>query len=127
MDQMNHWDRNAPIETAAPLVLGRHFTLEERKELLRDNRRIAKIVQVPMKNYPETLEEFDEYFDDFIENKLTRHPVAVELIEQMQAAPPVPREVPKAIRPAVKAEATASRSGWRRIWASLISSGMFAP
>lgn len=97
------------IETAAPLVLGRHFTLEERKELLRDNRRIAKIVQVPMKNYPETLEEFDEYFDDFIENKLVRHPVALELIGQMRAAPVVPKSVPKALRPAVKkAAATAS-------------------
>ncbi|TYQ10354.1 UNVERIFIED_ORG: uncharacterized protein (DUF2236 family) [Gordonia westfalica J30] len=90
------------MTTAAPLVLGREFTLEERKELLRDNRRIAKIVQVPMKGYPETLEEFDEYFDDFIENKLVRHPVAIELIEQMRAAPPVPKAVPKALRPAVK-------------------------
>ncbi|MCK8612252.1 oxygenase MpaB family protein [Gordonia sp. C13] len=97
------------MTTAAPLVLGRKFTLEERKELLRDNRRIAKIVQVPMKGYPETLEEFDEYFDDFIENKLIRHPVAIELIEQMRAAPPVPKTVPKALRPAVKkVAATAS-------------------
>ncbi|MCZ4580315.1 oxygenase MpaB family protein [Gordonia amicalis] len=97
------------MNTAAPLVLGREFTLEERKELLRDNRRIAKIVQVPMKGYPETLEEFEEYFDDFVENKLVRHPVAVELIEQMRAAPPVPKTVPKALRPVVKkVAATAS-------------------
>ncbi|GAB98468.1 hypothetical protein GONAM_01_00480 [Gordonia namibiensis NBRC 108229] len=96
------------MTTAAPLVLGREFTLEERKELLRDNRRIAKIVQVPMKGYPETLEEFDEYFDDFIENKLTRHPVAIELIEQMRAAPPVPKTVPKVLRPAVKKVAAAA-------------------
>ncbi|MBD0862421.1 DUF2236 domain-containing protein [Gordonia sp. zg691] len=97
------------MTTAAPLVLGREFTLDERKELLRDNRRIAKIVQVPMKGYPETLEEFDEYVDDFIENKLVRHPVALELIEQMRAAPVVPRSVPKRLRPAVrKVAATAS-------------------
>ncbi len=62
-----------------------------------------------MKGYPETLEEFEEYFDDFVENKLVRHPVAVELIEQMRAAPPVPKTVPKALRPAVKkVAATAS-------------------
>lgn len=91
--------------SAAPLLVGREFDRDEQRELLVDNRRIAKIVQVPMRGYPETIEEFDEYLDDFIENKLTRHPVAVELIEQMQAAPPVPREVPKAIRPAVKAAA----------------------
>ena len=36
------------MTTAAPLMLGREFSEEERKELLRDNRRIAKILQVPM-------------------------------------------------------------------------------
>ncbi|MCH5642765.1 MULTISPECIES: oxygenase MpaB family protein [unclassified Gordonia (in: high G+C Gram-positive bacteria)] len=92
--------------SAAPLLVGREFSRDEQRELLVDNRRIAKIVQVPMRGYPETVEEFDEYFDDFIENKLTRHPVAVELIEQMRAAPPVPRAVPRAMRPAVKRVAT---------------------
>ncbi|MGP3707186.1 oxygenase MpaB family protein [Gordonia paraffinivorans] len=97
------------MTTAAPLMLGREFSDEERRELLRDNRRIAKILQVPMKGYPETLEEFDEYFDDFIENKLVRHPVAVELIEQMRTASPVPKTVPKPLRPALrKVAATAS-------------------
>lgn len=97
------------MTSAAPLVIGREFTRAEREELLRDNRRIAKILQVPMKGYPETLEEFDVYFDDFVENKLVRHPVAVELIEQMRAAPAIPRSVPKPLRSVLKkAAATAS-------------------
>ncbi|MDL9935933.1 oxygenase MpaB family protein [Gordonia sp. ABSL1-1] len=80
--------------SSAPLLVGRQFSVVEQRELLEDNRRIAKIVQVPMKGYPTTVEEFGEYFDDFVENKLVRHPVAVELIEQMQAAPAIPRNIP---------------------------------
>ncbi|GAC70257.1 oxygenase MpaB family protein [Gordonia soli] len=84
--------------SAGPLVIGRHFDQREQQEIFRDNRRIAKIVQVPMRGYPESIAEFSEYFDDFVENKLVAHPVALELLDQMQAAPALPRSVPRAVR-----------------------------
>ncbi|GAB90969.1 oxygenase MpaB family protein [Gordonia rhizosphera] len=80
---------------AAPLILGREFTEQEKQEVFRDNRRVAKIVQVPMKGYPETIEEFDRYFDDMIENKLVAHPTALALVAQMQSSPRFDRVVPK--------------------------------
>ena len=91
--------------TAAPLLIGREFTSAETHQVFEDNRRIARIVQVPMRGYPESIEEFDEYVDDMIENTLTAHPVAVELIAQMQSAPAVPRSVPRRIRPVLGAVA----------------------
>ncbi|HEY9311810.1 oxygenase MpaB family protein [Williamsia sp.] len=90
---------------AGPLLIGRDFNDEEKLEILRDNRRIAKIVQVPMKGYPETIGEFNEYFDDFVNNKLVAHDVALTLIAQMKEAPPIPRSVPARLRPAVQAAA----------------------
>ncbi|WP_020108954.1 oxygenase MpaB family protein [Nocardia sp. 348MFTsu5.1] len=90
---------------AGPLLIGRDFNDEEKQEILRDNRRIAKIVQVPMRGYPETIGEFDEYFDDFINNKLVAHETALTLIGQMKEAPPLPPSVPASLRPAAKAAA----------------------
>ncbi|AZG44447.1 oxygenase MpaB family protein [Gordonia insulae] len=83
--------------SAAPLILGRDFTEAEREEVFRDNRRIAKIVQVPMRGYPESIDEFGPYFDDMVENTLIAHPVAIDLIEQMQAAPRLDGAVPPAV------------------------------
>ena len=88
---------------AGPLLIGRDFTEDEKLEILRDNRRIAKIVQVPMRGYPETIGEFDEYFDDFVNNKLVAHEVALTLIKQMREAPPLPDAVPESLRPATRA------------------------
>ncbi|MFJ6098611.1 oxygenase MpaB family protein [Williamsia muralis] len=87
---------------AGPLLIGREFNAEEKQEIFRDNRRIAKIVQVPMKGYPTTIEEFGEYYEDFVNNKLVAHKVALELIGQMREAPPIPDSVPAALRPAAK-------------------------
>ncbi|MFW0785839.1 oxygenase MpaB family protein [Gordonia sp. CPCC 206044] len=80
--------------SSAPLILGREFTEDEEAEVFRDNRRIAKIVQVPMRGYPETIEEFWPYYEDMVENRLTAHPVALELVAQMQAAPRLDCAVP---------------------------------
>lgn len=100
--------------TAAPLLLGRPFTDDEVQEVFRDNRRIAKILQVPMNGYPETTDEFADYFDDFIENKLIAHPVAAELVAQMQAAPPVPKQVPRRLRPAARTLAAVASAPLQR-------------
>ncbi|MGC5259027.1 oxygenase MpaB family protein [Gordonia sp. DT218] len=83
--------------SAAPLILGREFTAAERDEVFRDNRRIAKIVQVPMRGYPESIEEFGPYYDDMVENTLIAHPVALDLIAQMKAAPRLDGAVPPAV------------------------------
>ncbi len=80
--------------TAAPLVLGREFTPVEEEEVYRDNVRIARIVQVPMKGFPQTIEEFTPYFDNMIDNVLVAHPTAVELVRQMQTAPRLDGTVP---------------------------------
>lgn len=94
--------------SAAPLILGREFTPAEREEVFRDNRRIAKIVQVPMKGYPETIEEFGPYYDDMVENTLIAHPVALTLVDQMQSAPRLDGSVPPALRRAANAVARAA-------------------
>ncbi|MYR05588.1 DUF2236 domain-containing protein [Gordonia sp. SID5947] len=83
--------------SAAPLILGREFTEAERDEVFRDNRRIAKIVQVPMRGYPESIEAFGPYYDDMVENTLIAHPVALDLIAQMKAAPNLDGAVPPAL------------------------------
>ncbi|MGV9711340.1 oxygenase MpaB family protein [Gordonia sp. NPDC003424] len=89
--------------SAAPLIIGRDFTAAEQEEIFRDNRRIARIVQVPMRGYPETIDEFGDYFDTMIADRLVAHPVALELIEQMQSPPRVGRAVPPAFRRAANA------------------------
>lgn len=51
---------------AGPLLLGRHFTAEELDELLADNIKIARILRVPMKGYPQTRAEFDAYYEHMV-------------------------------------------------------------
>lgn len=84
--------------SAAPLLIGRDFTADEQAEVFRDNRRIAKIVQVPMHGYPATIEEFGTYYERMLSDTLIAHPVALELIEQMQSAPRLDAAVPPAFR-----------------------------
>lgn len=83
---------------AAPLIIGREFTADEEAEVFGDNRRIARIVQVPMNGFPETIEEFGHYFDRMLADRLVAHPVALELIDQMQSAPRLDGLVPPAFR-----------------------------
>lgn len=96
--------------SAGPLLVGRPFNDAEKQEIFRDNRRIARIVQVPMKGYPESIAEFEEYYEDFVTNKLVAHDVALELIKQMRDAPPIPASVPAALRPAVRRAAKVATS-----------------
>ncbi|MBA4854230.1 oxygenase MpaB family protein [Nocardia farcinica] len=55
---------------AGPLLIGREFTATELDELLADNIRIAKILQVPMKGYPQTRAEFDAYYERMVNEVL---------------------------------------------------------
>ncbi|MBF6353764.1 DUF2236 domain-containing protein [Nocardia higoensis] len=55
---------------AGPLLIGREFTGDELDELLADNIRIAKILQVPMKGYPQNRPEFDAYYERMVSEVL---------------------------------------------------------
>lgn len=56
---------------AGRLLTGRDFTDAELDELLRDNIRLARILQVPMKGYPSTRAEFDTYYEHMVTEVLT--------------------------------------------------------
>ncbi|MFW0789547.1 oxygenase MpaB family protein [Gordonia sp. CPCC 205333] len=81
---------------AGPLLIGREFTRAERAELLRDNRRLARLLHVPMKGYPASDSEFDVYFDQMIAEVLVATPRTLESIEIMRTGE---IEVPKKIPP----------------------------
>lgn len=49
------------------LLIGRDFTDADKEELLRDNRRLARLLHVPMRGYPETLAEMNDYFEAMID------------------------------------------------------------
>lgn len=69
---------------AGPLLMGREFTDDELEELLRDNIRLARILQVPMKGYPRTRAEFDEYYEHMITEVLTADEEVREQYRQLR-------------------------------------------
>lgn len=81
------------------LLVGREFTAEEKVELLRDNRRLARLLHVPMRDYPQTPEEMDAYFESWID-RLQPTPQALQLIEEMKTGKvDLPPSVPAPLRP----------------------------
>ncbi|MCM6774005.1 DUF2236 domain-containing protein [Nocardia sp. CDC159] len=89
---------------AGPLLIGREFTTAEQEELLRDNVRLARILQVPMRGYPTTREEFDAYFTTMIETTLRAHPDVVDGLAQLRRGLPHPEalsRIPAPMRPMV--------------------------
>ncbi|MET7771687.1 oxygenase MpaB family protein [Nocardia sp. NPDC005366] len=56
---------------AGPLLIGREFSPAELDDLLGDNIRIAKILRVPMKGYPQTRTEFDAYYERMVNEVLS--------------------------------------------------------
>ncbi|WP_051164815.1 oxygenase MpaB family protein [Nocardia testacea] len=69
---------------AGPLLMGREFTDDELEELLRDNIRIARILQVPMKGYPRTRAEFDEYYEYIVTEVLSADDEVREQYRQLR-------------------------------------------
>lgn len=87
---------------AGPLLIGREFTDAEKEELLRDNLRIARIVHVPMKGYPQNHAEFVDYFESMIDT-LQGTPQARQLIEELQTGKvDLPPTVPALLRPLIR-------------------------
>ncbi|MDG4666720.1 oxygenase MpaB family protein [Mycobacterium sp. 236(2023)] len=100
-----------------PLLIGREFTESEKVELLRDNRRLARLLHVPMRGYPETVAEMDEYFESWID-KLEATPQALQLIEEMKAGKAdLPASLPKVLHPLARA---AARPGIRLNYLSIV-------
>ena len=85
------------------LLIGREFTDAEKAELLRDNRRLARLLHVPMRGYPETDQQMSDYFETMIDT-LRATPQAQKLMDdlitgQMELSP----SVPKALYPLIRA------------------------
>lgn len=85
------------------LLMGRQFTDAEKAELLRDNRRLARLLHVPMRGYPETDREMAAYFETMIDT-LQATPQALKLMDdlatgQIELSP----SVPKALYPLIRA------------------------
>lgn len=77
------------------LLIGREFTDVEKAELLRDNRRLARLLHVPMRGYPETDQQMTDYFESMIDT-LQATPQAMKLMEdliagQLELSPSVPK------------------------------------
>ncbi|WP_099020995.1 oxygenase MpaB family protein [Mycolicibacterium palauense] len=86
---------------AGPLLIGREFTDAEKQELLRDNIRLARLLHVPMRGYPQTHEEFSEYFEKKIP-VLEGTPQARQLIEELRTGKvELPPSIPRPLRPLV--------------------------
>ncbi|QZT64838.1 oxygenase MpaB family protein [Mycolicibacterium austroafricanum] len=88
---------------AGALLIGREFTDVEKDELLRDNRRLARLLHVPMRGYPETREEMDRYFEEMVD-KLEGTPQALKLVDEMRTGDvTLPASLPRALYPLARA------------------------
>lgn len=82
---------------AGRLMIGREFTDAEKDELLRDNRRLAKLLHVPMRGYPETQQEMADYYEAMIDT-LQGTPQALSLIHDLKTGKvEVPPSTPKPV------------------------------
>lgn len=88
---------------AGRLLIGREFTEAEKEELLRDNRRLARLLHVPMRGYPESQQEMADYFEAMIDT-LRGTPQALQLIKDMKTGKvDLPPSLPKALTPLARA------------------------
>ncbi len=84
---------------AGRLLIGREFTEVEKQELLRDNRRLARLLHVPMRGYPESQQEMADYFEAMLD-KLQGTPQALQLMHDMQTRKvELPPSFPKQLAP----------------------------
>lgn len=92
------------------LLIGREFTDAEKAELLRDNRRLARLLHVPMRGYPVTDQQMTDYFESMIDT-LQATPQAMKLMDdlitgRMELSPAVPKVlyplIQAVLRPALR-------------------------
>ncbi|QLL08423.1 oxygenase MpaB family protein [Mycobacterium vicinigordonae] len=84
---------------AGRLLIGREFTDAEKRELLRDNRRLARLLHVPMRGYPESQQEMADYFEAMIDT-LQGTPQALQLMRDLRTGKvDLPPSLPKILAP----------------------------
>jgi len=84
------------------LLIGRDFTNAEKDELLRDNRRLARLLHVPMAGYPTTQAEMAAYYESMVD-KMEGTPQALQLIGDLRDGHvELPPTVPKLLHPLVR-------------------------
>lgn len=89
------------MSKAGSLLIGREFTTAEKEELIRDNRRYAQLLHVPMSGYPQTPDEYDAYFEKLLP-VLEANPQALHNVEDLRSNhTDVPSTVPALLRPLV--------------------------
>ncbi|MCI0434757.1 MAG: DUF2236 domain-containing protein [Gemmatimonadetes bacterium] len=98
------WVHNTVFERA--VVLNRYFsdeplTGEPVRRMYEEVLQLGRILHVPERMLPPTVEEYWSYFDDMVANKLTAHPAARDVLQRMVATP-APPSIPRAIRAAWK-------------------------
>jgi uncharacterized protein (DUF2236 family) len=99
------------------LLIGRDFTDAEKAELLRDNRRLARLLHVPMRGYPETDQQMTEYFESMIDT-LQATPQALQLMgDLIEGRVDLPPTVPKVLYPLIR---TAMRPALRFNYLSIV-------
>lgn len=87
---------------AGRLLIGREFTDAEKEELLRDNRRLARLLHVPMRGYPQSQQEMAAYYESMIDT-LQGTPQALQLIRDLKTGKvDLPPFVPKQLVPLVR-------------------------
>lgn len=87
---------------AGRLMIGREFTDAEKEELLRDNRRLARLLHVPMNGYPQSQQEMADYYEAMID-RLRGTPQALQLIGDLKSGKAeLPPTVPKPLVPLVQ-------------------------
>lgn len=87
------------MSKAGKQLIGREFTEAEKQELVDDSRKYARILHVPLKDYPRTPTEFDTYFEKQLP-MLEASPQALYLVEELRAGRvEVPPTVPAPLRP----------------------------
>ncbi|WP_030170013.1 oxygenase MpaB family protein [Spirillospora albida] len=96
----------------AAVTASRYFapapmTPAEEQQIFDEFMRLGRILQVPERMLPATIDDYWTYFDAMVNDTLVPHKVAHEVLAQMGEVPP---NVPKALRPAI---APLSKAGGR--------------
>jgi uncharacterized protein (DUF2236 family) len=93
------WVHNTAFERA--ITLNRYFiepvTGSEESRLYDEVLRLGRILQVPDRMLPPTVEDYWAYFDDMVATKLENHPTAQDVLRRMLDAP-VPPMIPRPLR-----------------------------
>ncbi|MFD1936177.1 MULTISPECIES: oxygenase MpaB family protein [Nonomuraea] len=83
------------------VVLNRYFgtpySREKERRLYAESRQLGRILRVPEREVPPTLDDFWPYFDRMVAERLEAHPTALEVLATMRGTP-APPMVPRPLR-----------------------------